>query len=92
MGTERIEGLRAMALLPLTALFEGDVLELLIPVDDGDTVEAVGAAIAHHVVGHRVARRDAPIRLRHNGKVLDQQAGIAASGVGPMDHVEAFYD
>lgn len=95
MGTERFEerneGL-TMALLPLTALFEGDVLELLIPVDDADTVEAVGVAIAHHVVGHRVDKRDAPIRLRHNGKVLDPQTGIAAAGVRPLDHVEAFYD
>ncbi|OBH60020.1 toluene-4-monooxygenase system B family protein [Mycobacterium sp. E2479] len=81
-----------MALLPLTALFEGDVLELLIPVDDADSVEAVSAAIAHHVVGHRVAERDAPIRLRHNGNVLDPKAGIGASGVGPLDHVEVFYD
>lgn len=81
-----------MALLPLTALFEGDVLELLIPVDDGDTVDSVGAQIAQHVVGHRVARRDAAIRLRHNGKVLDPATIIGASGVGPMDHLEAFYD
>lgn len=81
-----------MALLPLTALFRGDVLELLIPVDDEDTVEAVTGAIAHHVVGRRVAKRDAPIRLRHNGTVLDPHAIIGASGVGPLDHVEAFYD
>jgi len=80
-----------MALLPLTALFEGDVLELLIPVDDGDTVEAVTGAIAHHVVGRRVAKRDAPIRLRHHGNVLDPQVTIGSAGVGPLDHVEAFY-
>lgn len=81
-----------MALLPLTALFEGDALELLIPVDDADSVEAVTAAIAYHVVGRRVAQRDAPIRLRHNGNVLDPHAAIGVSGVGPLDHVEAFYD
>ncbi|GAB2994364.1 toluene-4-monooxygenase system B family protein [Mycobacterium bourgelatii] len=81
-----------MALLPLTALFEGDVMELLVPVDDADTVEAVTASIAHHVVGHRVAKRDAPIRLRHNGVVLDPSVGITAAGVQPLDHVEAFYD
>lgn len=80
-----------MATLPLTALFEGDVLELLIPVDDNDTLEAVSAAIAHHVVGRRVPERDAPIRLRHNGRVLDPQERIGAAGVGPLDHVEAFY-
>lgn len=81
-----------MALLPLTALFEGDILELLIPVDDGDTVESVGRQIAHHVVGRRVARREAPIRLRHNGSVLDPAVAIGASGVGPLDHVEAFHE
>jgi len=81
-----------MALLPLTALFDGDVLELLIPVDDGDSVESVGQQIAHHVVGRRVARRDAPIRLRHNGNILEPSIGIGAAGVGPLDHVEAFYD
>lgn len=81
-----------MALLPLTALFEGDVLELLIPIDDADTVESVGQQIAHHVVGRRVARREAPIRLRHNGSVLDPAVAIGAAGVGPLDHVEAFYE
>jgi len=81
-----------MALLPLAALFEGDVLELLIPVDDGDTVESVGQQIAHHMVGRRVARRDAPIRLRHNGVVLDPTTAIGTAGVGPLDHVEAYYD
>ena len=81
-----------MALLPLTALFDGDVLELLIPVDDEDSVESVGLQIAHHVVGRRVARRDALIRLRHNGTTLDPSIDIGAAGVGPLDHVEAFYD
>ena len=55
-----------MALLPLTARSRA-TSELLIPVDDGDTVESVGRQIAHHVVGRRVARREALIRLRHNG-------------------------
>lgn len=81
-----------MALLPLTALFEGDVLELLIPVDDGDTVDSVSRQIAHHVVGRRVDRKDAPIRLRHNGSVLDPTAAIGAAGVGALDHVEVFYE
>lgn len=81
-----------MALLPLTALFRGDILELLIPVDDQDSVEQVTQSIAHHVVGRRVAKRDAPIRLQHNGTVLDGDLRIGDSGVGPLDHVEAFYD
>ncbi|SPM42720.1 Toluene-4-monooxygenase system protein B (TmoB) [Mycobacterium numidiamassiliense] len=80
-----------MALLPLTALFVGDVLELLVPVDDGDTVEQVGQQVAHHVVGHRVARRDAPLRVRHDGRILAPETIIGASGVQPLDHIEVFY-
>ncbi|MEE6177985.1 toluene-4-monooxygenase system B family protein [Mycobacterium sp. 050134] len=80
-----------MALLPLTALFRGDVLELLIPVDDADTVEQVGRQVAHHVVGHRVARRDAPLLVRHAGRILAPEAIIGASGVQPLDHIEVAY-
>jgi toluene monooxygenase system protein B len=81
-----------MALLPLTALFDGDVLELLIPVDDSDTVDAVAHQVADHVVGRRVAQREAPIRLRHNGQVLAPDTVIGTSGVGPLDHVEVYFD
>ena len=80
-----------MSLLPLTALFQGDVLELLIPVDDGDTVEQVGQVVAHHVVAHRVARRDASLRVRQRGRILPPEAIIGASGVQPLDHIEVFY-
>ncbi|CQD14042.1 Toluene-4-monooxygenase system protein B (TmoB) [Mycobacterium lentiflavum] len=80
-----------MALLPLTANFEGDVLELLIPVDDADTVEHVGQQVAHHVVGHRVPRQDAPLHVRHEGRILASDTIIGASGVEPMDHLEVFY-
>ena len=80
-----------MALFPLTANFEGDVLELLIPVDDADTVEHVGQKVAHHVVGHRVPRRDAPLHVRHDGRILAPEAIIGDAGVEPMDHLEVFY-
>ena len=80
-----------MALFPLTANFEGDVLELLIPVDDGDTVEQVGQQVAHHVVGHRVPRQDGPLQVRHGGRILAPETIIGASGVEPMDHLEVFY-
>ncbi|WP_040790838.1 toluene-4-monooxygenase system B family protein [Nocardia paucivorans] len=81
-----------MALLPLSALFEGDILELLVPVDDQDTVDSVAQAVAVHVVGRRLPGKDAPIRLRHNGKILDGDRRIGEVGVGPLAHVEAFFD
>lgn len=81
-----------MAVLPLSAVFEGDILSLLVAVDDQDTVEAVGRQIAHHVVGRRVAARPAPVGLRHDGRVLAPGQRIGEAGVGPLDHVEAFFD
>jgi toluene monooxygenase system protein B len=81
-----------MALLPLSAVFEKDIVSILVPVDDQDTAEVVGQKIAHHVVGRRVAARQAPIRVRLDGRVLDPAERIGAAGAGPMDHVEAFFD
>ena len=81
-----------MALLPLSAVFEHDFVSLLVAVDDADTVEVVGQKIAHHVVGRRLPASDAPVGIRHNGQVLAREARIGEAGVGPPDHVEAFFD
>lgn len=81
-----------MALLPLSASFENDIVALLVAVDDQDTAEVVGRKIAHHVVGRRVAAVAAPIRLRHEGRVLPDGQLIGEAVSGPLDHVEAFFD
>lgn len=81
-----------MALLPLSAHFDGDIAALLVAVDDQDTAEIVGRKIAAHVVGHRVPDRAAPIRVRHAGRVLPPGQPVGEAGVGPLDHVEAFFD
>ena len=81
-----------MALLPLSAVFEGDIVSLLVAVDDQDTAEAAGQKIAHHVVGRRVAARQAPVRVRLAGRVLDRDELIGTAGAAPLDHVEAFFD
>ncbi|GHA48916.1 hypothetical protein GCM10010372_55930 [Streptomyces tauricus] len=56
-----------MALFPLQALFEGDLVVLLVPVDDGDPMTVVADKVAHHVVDHRVAARDRPLRSGTTG-------------------------
>jgi toluene monooxygenase system protein B len=81
-----------MALLPLSGTFAGDLTTVGIVVDDQDTAEVVGQKIAHHSVGRRVAARSAPIRVRLAGRILAQDEIIAAAGVSPYDHVEAFFD
>jgi toluene monooxygenase system protein B len=81
-----------MALLALSAVFEHDFVSLLVAVDDQDTVEIVGQKIAHHVVDRRIKDRNTPIRVRHKGRVLPRGQRIGETGVGPLDHVEAFFD
>jgi toluene monooxygenase system protein B len=81
-----------MALLPLSAVFDNDIVEIVVLADDQDTADVVGQKIAHHAVGRRVAAREAPVRVRLAGRVLDPGERIGAAGAGPMDHVEAFFD
>ncbi|WP_300607801.1 toluene-4-monooxygenase system B family protein [Trebonia sp.] len=81
-----------MALLPLSATFDGDIVSLLVAVDDEDTAEVVARKIAHHVVGHRVAPRQAPVRLRAGGRVIAQDQLVRTIPAAPLDHVEAFFD
>jgi toluene monooxygenase system protein B len=81
-----------MALLPLSGTFIGDVTTVGIVVDDEDTAEVVGQKIAHHSVGRRVAASSGTIRVRLDGRVLEQDEIIGQAGAAPYDHVEAFFD
>lgn len=81
-----------MAPLPLSATFDGDILTLLVAVDDQDSVATVGDKIAHHVVGRRVAAKPVSIGVRHGDRVLPAGQRIGDAGIAPLDHVEAFFD
>jgi len=81
-----------MALLPLTATFDQNFVTLVVAVDDQDSVDTVGRTIAHHVVDRHIKDRKAPIRIRYDGRVLAGEQRIGEAGVGPLDHVEAFFD
>jgi toluene monooxygenase system protein B len=80
-----------MALFPLQAVFEGDFVVLLVPVDDEDSIATVAGKVAHHAVGHRVADLDRPMQVRHAGAVLPDDATVLTAGVGPMDVVQVEY-
>ncbi|MGW6009387.1 toluene-4-monooxygenase system B family protein [Streptomyces sp. NPDC055210] len=81
----------AMALFPLQALFDGDMVVLLVPVDDADTMTVVAGKVAHHVVDHRVAAQDRPLRVRHDGRTLPDDATVVSAGVRPLDVVVVGY-
>lgn len=77
-----------MALFPLQGIVEGDFVVLLVPVDDGDTMDAVGEKIRAHAVGLRVAEQDISWRIRHGGKLLDDDVTVAGAGLTPLDVIE----
>lgn len=81
-----------MALFPLQAVFDGDFVVLLVPVDDEDPMTVIADKVAHHVVDHRVAAQDRPLRVRHDGNLLPDDATVVSAGVGPLDVLQVGYD
>jgi toluene monooxygenase system protein B len=80
-----------MALIPLQAVFDGDMVVLLVPVDDQDPMTTVAGKVAHHVVDRRVAARDRPLLVRHAGRTLPGDLTVAAAGLVPLDVVDVGY-
>jgi toluene monooxygenase system protein B len=80
-----------MALFPLQAMFEGDFVVVVVPVDDADPMTEVAAKVAYHSVGHRVPPQDRPMQVQHNGAVLADDATVVTAGVGPMDVLRVGY-
>ena len=80
-----------MSLFPIQAVFDGDFVVILVPVDDEDPMTTVAAKVAHHAVGHRVPQQGRPLRVRHQGSVLAGDATVVTAGVAPMDVVQVGY-
>lgn len=80
-----------MALFPAQAIFEGDFVVLLVPVDDEQPMTEVAQAVAHHVVGKRVAAQDRPMQVTYNGEVLADDATLAGSGIAPLEVLRVGY-
>jgi toluene monooxygenase system protein B len=80
-----------MALFPAQAIFEGDFVVLLVPVDDEQPMTEVAAAIAHHVVGKRVPEQDRPLKVSYDGSVLADDATLAGLGIAPLEVLQVAY-
>jgi toluene monooxygenase system protein B len=80
-----------MALFPIQAVFDGDFVVLLVPVDTEDPMRVVAEKVAHHVVGRRVAAQDRPMRVRRLGEVLADDTTIAQANLTPLDVLEVGY-
>jgi toluene monooxygenase system protein B len=80
-----------MAPFPVQAIFDGDFVVLLVPVDTDDPMTVVAEKIAHHVVGRRVAAQDRPMRVRCQGKFVADETTIAEANLAPLDVLEVVY-
>jgi toluene monooxygenase system protein B len=80
-----------MALFPVQAIFDGDFVVLLVPVDTDDPMRVVAEKVAHHAVGRRVAAQDRPMQVRRLGQVLADQTTIAEASLTPLDVLEVGY-
>lgn len=80
-----------MALFPIQAVFEGDFVVLLVPIDDADPMSVVAEKVAAHVVGQRVAAQERPLQVRLGATVLGADDTVVTAGVGPMDVLEVGY-
>jgi toluene monooxygenase system protein B len=81
-----------MATVPLHAVFRGDFIALLVPVDDRDTMDVVAQKVAYHVIHRRLPPQDAPMRVQYNDRVLPPDQTVAQADFRPMSFVEVFYD
>ncbi|MGF6767779.1 toluene monooxygenase system protein B [Paraburkholderia sp. GAS199] len=70
--------------LPINAHFIGDIVTQLVFVLDTDTIAQVADKIAEHVVGIRVARRDAPMVVYFNGAALPMGETVGSAGIRPL--------
>lgn len=80
-----------MALFPIQGVFETDFVVLLVPIDDEDPMTVVAEKVAHHTVDRRVARQNRPMQVRHNGRLLPDDATVVTAGVEPLDVLEVGY-
>ena len=84
-----------MALFPLSSYFHGDFVLKLLPVDTEDTFEEVALAAARHSVGIHVPDQPGKvIRARAQGATepFPRDQKVAASGLGPTDTVEFYFE
>jgi hypothetical protein len=73
--------------IPVNALFEGDLVTLLVLLLSTDTVAEAAEKVASVVVGQRVAARDAPLVLSYAGRDVAPDQTVAEAGITPLSEV-----
>jgi toluene monooxygenase system protein B len=77
--------------VPVNALFGTDFVTLLVVVLTTDTMAEVSSKVAAHVVGKRVAPRDAAMGVFYRDELVPQHKTVAEAGITPMQFVFVDY-
>ncbi len=90
-GRDMTEPAATSTPMPIHAHFAGDFVTLLVVVMSTDTMAEVSAKVAAHVVGKRVARRDAEMVVVHRGVPVPGRATVTEAGIRPFQYVFVDY-
>lgn len=77
--------------MPLNAHMAGDMITVLVLVDENDTMDEVARKVAYQTVGRRVREQDAPLVVRHAGFDLPRDLTVTAAGIPPRANVYVRY-
>ncbi len=77
--------------VPINALFGADFVTLLVLVTTADTMDVVAQKVAAHVVGKRVAPRDADMAVYYRDKLVPKELTVAEAGIKPQAFVFVDY-
>ncbi len=77
--------------VPINALFGTDFVSLLVVVLTTDTMAEVSEKVAANVVGKRVARRDAPMAVYYEDRLVPCDWTVARAGIAPLQFVYVDY-
>jgi len=73
------------------AVFDGDLMVRLMPIDDADSLAVVAETVANQAIGAMVPPQDRPIGVWHNDNRLDPEVTVQNAGIGPMDILRVAY-
>jgi toluene monooxygenase system protein B len=77
--------------IPINALFGMDFVSLLVVITSADSIAEVGEKVAAHVVGKRIAPRNASKAVYFQGRRLPGDWTVEQAGITPLSFVRVDY-
>ncbi len=77
--------------VPVNAHMAGDMITILVLVEEGDTMEDVARKVAYQTVGRRVREQHRPLVVRHHGSDLPADLTVLDAGIAPRCNIHVRY-